>query len=231
MIAAGLAGPPGHNGDITAHVPMVGADPGLRRGAVRIAGVSAEGSRALRGAGRAGPSGRSGVRMRPAGPGDAAALLALKQRLDRETSFMLLEPSERDADVPALARELEDTARSGNSVVIVAEAGSELAGYVELAGGGFRRSRATALVVIGVLAAASGRGIGGGLLAEAKRWAAGHGLHRLELTVMAHNRRAIELYQRAGFAIEGRRTECLLIDGDFVDELYMAIVLSRESAD
>jgi RimJ/RimL family protein N-acetyltransferase len=68
------------------------------------------------------------------------------------------------------------------------------------------------------------------LLTEAKRWAAGHGLHRLELTVMAHNHRAIELYQRTGFSIEGRRTECLLVDGNFVDELYMAAVLSRESA-
>ncbi len=28
--------------------------------------------------------------------GDAAALLELKQRLDQETSFMLLEPGERD---------------------------------------------------------------------------------------------------------------------------------------
>jgi RimJ/RimL family protein N-acetyltransferase len=151
--------------------------------------------------------------------------MALKRQLDRETSFMLLEPSERDTAVPALAGQLEDMAQSGNSVVIVADADGELAGYVELAGGGFRRSRATALVVIGVLAAASGQGIGGGLLAEAKRWAAGHGLHRLELTVMAHNHRAIGLYERAGFSIEGRRTECLLIDGRFVDELYMAAVL------
>jgi RimJ/RimL family protein N-acetyltransferase len=193
--------------------------------------VSAAGGGAPGDRGEAGLSGRSGVPLRPAGPGDAAALLALKQRLDLETSFMLLEPSERDADVAALARELDEPARSGNSVVIVADAGGELVGYVELAGGGFRRSRATALVVIGVLAAVSGRGIGGGLLAEARHWAAGHGLHRLELTVMAHNHRAIELYQRAGFSIEGRRTECLLIDGRFVDELYMAMVLSRRSGD
>jgi RimJ/RimL family protein N-acetyltransferase len=169
--------------------------------------------------------------MRIAGPGDAAALLRLKQRLDQESSYMLLEASERDASVPVLARELEGMARSGNSVVIVAEAGGELAGYVELAGGGFRRNRATALLVIGVLAPASGKGIGGGLLAEAKRWAAGHGLHRLELTVMAHNHRAIELYQRSGFWVEGRRTECLVVDGHFVDELYMATVLSAEPAD
>ena len=79
--------------------------------------------------------------MRAAGPDDAAALLRLKQRLDQETSFMLMEAGERDASVPALARELESAAESGNSVVIMAEMGGELAGYVELTGGTFHRNQ------------------------------------------------------------------------------------------
>ena len=176
------------------------------------------------------PPGPPDVRMRAAGPDDAAALLQLKQRLDQETSFMLLEAGERDASVPTLAGELESAARSGNSVVIVAETGGELAGYIELTGGTFHRNQATAYVVIGVLAAAAGKGVGRGLLEEAKRWAVAHGVHRLELTVMAHNQRAIGLYQRTGFSVEGRRSECLLIDGQFIDELYMAMVLPQAAA-
>jgi len=182
--------------------------------------------------GKAGPPSASpDARLRAAGPDDAAALLGLKQRLDQETSFMLMEAGERDASVPSLARELESAAESGNSVVIVAEIGGELAGYVELTGGTFHRNQATAYVVIGVLAAAGGKGVGRGLLEQAKRWAVAHGVHRLELTVMAHNHRAIGLYQRTGFSIEGRRSECLLIDGQFIDELYMAMVLPQTSAD
>jgi RimJ/RimL family protein N-acetyltransferase len=80
-------------------------------------------------------------------------------------------------------------------------------------------------VVIGVVAAASGKGIGAGLLRQARDWAGRHGLHRLELTVMAHNHRAADLYKRMGFSVEGRRAECLLVDGRFVDELYMAALL------
>jgi RimJ/RimL family protein N-acetyltransferase len=166
--------------------------------------------------------------MRIAGPEDAAALLSLKQGLDQETSFMLLEPGERDTSVEALARHLVNTTRSGNSVVIVAEIGGGLAGYVELTGGSFRRNRATAEVVMGVLAKESGKGVGAGLLRQARHWAATHGVHRLELTVMAHNRRAVDLYQRMGFSIEGRRSQCLLIEGQFVDELYMAALLTSE---
>jgi RimJ/RimL family protein N-acetyltransferase len=42
---------------------------------------------------------------------------------------------------------------------------------------------------------------------------------------MAHNHRAIALYERAGFVREGCRADCLLIDGKFLDELYMAMIL------
>ena len=170
-----------------------------------------------------GGSGRPAIRV--AGPGDAAALLRLKLRLDQETAYMLLEPGERDTSVEAVADELGAVARSGNSAVIVAEAGDQLVGYLELAGGAFRRNRTTAYLVIGVLTEASGQGVGTGLLAEAKRWAAAHGVHRLELTVMARNRRAAGLYERMGFSVEGRRAQCLLLDGEFVDELYMALIL------
>ena len=143
------------------------------------------------------------ARIRAARPYDAAALLDLKRQLDAETAFMIYEPDERDTSVQDLA--------------------------VELAGGSFRRSRATAYVVIGVRADAAGLGIGTGLLRQAKDWAAAHGLHRLELTVMAHNTRAIRLYERMGFSVEGRRSECLLVDGQFIDELTMAVILPGPS--
>jgi RimJ/RimL family protein N-acetyltransferase len=164
--------------------------------------------------------------IRVAGPADAAALLELKQRLDRETPFMMFEPGERDSSAADLATELGRSAGSPNSVVIVADAGDHLAGYTELTGGSFRRSRTTAYVILGVLAGDAGHGLGAALLRAATNWAAEHGLHRLELTVMAHNTRAIGLYERMGFTVEGRRTECLIVDGQFVDELHMAAIIT-----
>jgi RimJ/RimL family protein N-acetyltransferase len=166
----------------------------------------------------------AGLRFRKATPADAKALLALKRQLDRETTFMLLEPDERTETAEDVAADLERSAGS-NSVVIVAENPAGLVGYIDARGGEFRRNRATAYVVIGVLAAASGRGAGSGLLREAERWAAAHGIHRLELTVMAHNERAARLYERMGFGVEGRRRECLTVDGHLADELYMGKLL------
>jgi RimJ/RimL family protein N-acetyltransferase len=168
---------------------------------------------------------RNAARVRTARPYDAAALLDLKHQLDEETAFMMYEPGERDSSVRDLAQELAAIARSPNSVVLLAELGDQLVGYLELTGGSFRRSRATAYLVIGVRAHVAGLGIGTGLLQQAKEWAAAHGMHRLELTVMAHNTRAIRLYERMGFSVEGRRSECLLVDGRFIDELTMAVIL------
>ena len=169
-------------------------------------------------------------RFRAAGPGDAADLLGLKEQLDRETSFMLLEPDERTEDSADIAADLSSMAGAANCIVVVAETADRLVGYAEARGGGFRRNRITAHVVIGVLAAAGGQGVGSGLLRELESWASAHGIHRLELTVMAHNDRASRLYERMGFAVEGRRRECLLVDGRLADELSMAKLLPRAAS-
>jgi RimJ/RimL family protein N-acetyltransferase len=56
-------------------------------------------------------------------------------------------------------------------------------------------------------------------------------VHRLELTVMAHNERAAALYRRVGCTVEGRAHECLLVDGRLADELYMAKLFNDPVAD
>lgn len=98
-------------------------------------------------------------------------------------------------------------------------------GYVEATGGGYRRNRHCAQVVIGVRASASGRGIGTALLDELDRWAVRRGVRRLALTVMAHNERAISLYRRCGFELEGMRRASVGVDGAYLDELLMAKLL------
>jgi RimJ/RimL family protein N-acetyltransferase len=164
------------------------------------------------------------VTVRPATPGDAAALLELKLLLDEETSFMLLEPGERRETAADYERRLRAGA-GGSSVVLVAEDAGVLAGYVEATGGEFRRNRHCAHVVIGVRRASSGRGIGTALLGALDAWARKQGLRRLELTVMTHNDRAVDLYRRCGFELEGTRRRSLLVDGRFVDELMLAKLL------
>lgn len=164
----------------------------------------------------------AGVQIRSVRLDEAERLLALKRRLDCESHFMLLEADERTGTAEELADELRLLSRAPNSTLLVAEAGGELIGYVQATGGRYRRNRVTAEVVIGVVAAGSGHGVGTAMLQELDRWAQSAGLRRLELTVMAHNHAARRLYQRSGFIEEGRRRECLVVGGSAVDEVYMA---------
>lgn len=50
------------------------------------------------------------------------------------------------------------------------------------------------------------------------------GLHRIELTVMGFNARAIAAYRKAGFTEEGRAREAVFHDGHWYDEVSMAIL-------
>jgi RimJ/RimL family protein N-acetyltransferase len=58
-------------------------------------------------------------------------------------------------------------------------------------------------------------------------WAVEQGIHRLELTVMVHNQRAIDLYEKVGFQREGRKRDALLVGGEYVDEYVMGRLLPQ----
>ncbi|MFE2424740.1 GNAT family N-acetyltransferase [Streptomyces hokutonensis] len=73
------------------------------------------------------------------------------------------------------------------------------------------------------------RGRGRGIGTEATRLIVGHafeqlGLHRIQLEVYGHNHRALRVYEKAGFVVEGVRREVRLRDGEWVDEVLMAIL-------
>jgi ribosomal protein S18 acetylase RimI-like enzyme len=85
-------------------------------------------------------------------------------------------------------------------------------------------------VVIGVDTAAAGRGIGTALLTAGAAEAQRRGLRRLELTVMTDNQRALSLYVRSGFEVEGLRRQALDRSGTVVDEYYMGRLLPPEDS-
>lgn len=76
-----------------------------------------------------------------------------------------------------------------------------------------------------------GKGYGSEAIQWALEWAFVHaGLHRVALTVAEWNGRAIKVYEKLGFVLEGRMREALWKEGRWWDLLYMG-VLSREWAE
>jgi len=69
-------------------------------------------------------------------------------------------------------------------------------------------------------------GLGTALMNQAITLARERRLHRVELTVVADNHRAIRLYEKVGFQREGLKRENYLgEDGKYHDEIIMGILL------
>jgi RimJ/RimL family protein N-acetyltransferase len=91
------------------------------------------------------------------------------------------------------------------------------------------RDNASCRFRIALGAAHRGQGYGTEITRLAVGAAFAAGLHRVELGVFAFNPRARRAYEKAGFVVEGRRREALRWDGEWHDELVMA-VLSTDPA-
>jgi RimJ/RimL family protein N-acetyltransferase len=78
------------------------------------------------------------------------------------------------------------------------------------------------VLAVAVLQEYWGRGIATQMFDQVIRWSRGAGVGRLELTVHTSNLRALSLYLRCGFVVEGIRRNSLLVRGEYVDEYAMA---------
>jgi ribosomal protein S18 acetylase RimI-like enzyme len=68
------------------------------------------------------------------------------------------------------------------------------------------------------------RGLGRRLVAEALRAARQAGIERVELEVFASNERAIAFYRALGFVTEGVKRRARKLDGQYDDNVFMALV-------
>jgi RimJ/RimL family protein N-acetyltransferase len=156
------------------------------------------------------------VLIREAKVQDAPAFVALFDRVNSETTFMLFERGESPTSVEHQSQIFD------SGVVFVCEEDKELIGFVAGRRGVGRRQAHSIYIAMGVLQAWVGRGIGRSLLEALEGWAQSKGLHRLELMVNYNNERAIRLYEKFGFEREGVKRHALRIDGHYIDAFYMA---------
>ncbi|WP_202081515.1 GNAT family N-acetyltransferase [Caldalkalibacillus salinus] len=75
---------------------------------------------------------------------------------------------------------------------------------------------------------AQGKGIGKKIMEYTIEWAKQNDLHKVWLTVFAHNVGACKLYERYGFVTEGNQKEQVIIDGEFQDEVFMAYFVQKQ---
>lgn len=155
---------------------------------------------------------------------DAPKFLELQQRLDKETSFMLLYPEERNINVAEIKKNIQ-MALDRNDYFVIVEDKNKLLGYLHAERGAYKKIQHSLYIVVGILQEATGNGLGTAMFKSLNSWSITNGVKRLELTVMTTNKVAQHLYSRMGFKIEGIKSYSIFSQGQYVDEYYMAKVL------
>lgn len=160
------------------------------------------------------------VEIRRAEPSDARAIKQIYECKNAYSSTLQLpHPSltlweKRTTDVP------------DNVFVYVALVDGEIVGNLGFEVCTSPRRRHVASLGMGVKDDVQGRGVGSALLATvidlADNWL---NLKRIELTVYSDNDRAINLYKKLGFAIEGESKAYAFRNGEYVSAYHMARVL------
>lgn len=165
------------------------------------------------------------VTVRSIQESDAEPFIALRRQIFGETKFMLIEPDEVRLSVDEQRSRIKSILSCSNSHIFIAEDEGKLVGFLYAGGGEFRRSAHAAHIALGVLAEFHSQGIGTQLFAALERWAKQARITRLELTVMPHNPRAIHLYEKVGFTVEGKKRNSLRVENLYVDEILMSKLL------
>jgi ribosomal protein S18 acetylase RimI-like enzyme len=160
--------------------------------------------------------------VRPAGTGDAAALVGLRDAVAAEPGLISTLPGEVSVTEQAL---LIDASLAEGDLMLVAEVDGDVAAELVVRRRPGRYERHVGEVAIVVSNMARGVGAGRALMETAVEWARAVGLAKLELSVFSGNQRAIALYRRIGFSDEGlRRAAVRMPDGEH-DLLLMALPL------
>ena len=160
--------------------------------------------------------------IREAEPTDAKKLLDFINRVAGETDYLGFGAGEFELTEAEEAEFLESCQAADNQIYLVALIEDELVGTLHFAGGGRPRVRHVGEFGMSVFKAYWGQGVGSLLLDTLLTWARQTGVvTKVNLRVRSDNRRAVALYERKGFIVEGRLTKEMFVDGRYYDLLAM----------
>jgi RimJ/RimL family protein N-acetyltransferase len=115
----------------------------------------------------------------------------------------------------------QDRLRNIEDLTLVLEYGQEIVGVLTLQRGMYRKNHHTASLGIAIKRNHRSKGHGTMLIERAIEWARSNGIEKIWLEVFSTNTRAIEVYKKIGFTVEGNKDKQFIIDGNYVDDVLM----------
>ncbi len=150
---------------------------------------------------------------------DAEQLLRNINEVGAEEDWILTEAMPWD---PRQEREWIRTFDDMNSVLYVAEVDGRVVGQIDAHISTYPKAHHVASLGIAIVKAYRELGIGRALMERVLAWMKARGVEKANLEVFSTNSRAIALYKKLGFEIEGSRKRQFKIRGQYVDDVYMA---------
>ncbi len=159
------------------------------------------------------------VLLRTYNPQDKEALFSFYASLSPETLKWALPPYDR----PRVERMVSNPA---NAVILLAHHQDRVVGHVHIYTQPFTRAKGLGELLIYLHQDLQNIGLGNAMMQESIRLTKEKGLHRIGLSVIAQNHRAIRLYEKVGFKHEGVRKEDYCgEDGHYYDVVEMGLLL------
>lgn len=154
---------------------------------------------------------------------DAPAFIAFMNQVATETDFLVMDDTGFRLSRQEMEAIFEANLSNPRQLCLLAKCGEEVIGAINVKTASPSRINHIGGIFLAVRKDYWGHGLGSILLEEVLAWAEeGQVLGRLELTVQIRNERAVQLYQKVGFEIEGIQRRGARTDaGEWLDLYYM----------
>jgi ribosomal protein S18 acetylase RimI-like enzyme len=155
---------------------------------------------------------------------DAKDLSEIRLQIDGETENLDREKGEEYIDTQGFEQLIKTDTENKKNLFLVAVVNDRIVGFSRCEGSFLKRFAHKVEFGVGVLKDYWGYSIGKNLLKESIAWADATGIKKITLNVLETNEKAIKLYEKFGFKIEGiLKNDKILSDGKY----YNTIVMGR----
>ncbi|MGE3756443.1 MAG: N-acetyltransferase family protein [Pseudobdellovibrionaceae bacterium] len=165
----------------------------------------------------------STILVRSATEADASHILSLAKSVIGEEIYQLTSASEFRMTVDDEEKWIRNHLENPNHLLLVATLNNEVIGMLDFSNGHRQRIAHTGEFGMSVAKDFRGQGIGSFLLSSLFEWAkSNRNLEKINLSVHGNNERAVALYKKMGFEVEGVRKKDLNYgDGKYIDTVLM----------
>jgi len=160
--------------------------------------------------------------VRPARQKDLTGIVGAIRQVAERGTYIVAETVAQELDhQEALLRHNELESR----MFFVATVNDEVVGWVHINAPELEKLHHTAELTVGVVDEYRGRGLGSHLLSRGLEWAGKNGYEKVYQSIPSTNDAAVEFLEEHGWETEAVREDHYKIDGEYVDELMLAVEL------